>query len=887
MKRLLILIAVFLVVPAFSLAQESKMKRIAIFPLKIVSKGAADTFSNDLAAVLGAELAREGDVEATSAGVFLPAVRDKNVDPARIARIVERMQAYAAIWGTVTKLDDGYALELSVMEADPRKKPTLFTATGKNMEEVVTRMKDLSTEIGSSVLKRPKIGHIKIEGNRRIQQDAILKKIDMKTGSPFRKSALSDEIREIYSMGYFDDVQIRAEEASDGVVDLYIALKERPSISSVEIQGNKLFSKDEILDALKTKSFSVVSLDKIRSDIDKIKKMYEKAGYYQAKVDYETKELSRNEATLIFKIDEGVKSYLTDLAFEGRDKLPEKDIQGIMTVKPKSWTWFLDETGTFSKEKLEENRLRIMQFYHDHGFIAVQVGEPVVDFKNGSVKVTYPIREGNRFQVRKVDVSGDLIIPKEKLEGVLETKPKTWFKRSSVAEDIKVLTKIYNNMGYAFADVEPAQDINEKYNFIDLTYKIHKGERVTIEKVDVAGNERTRDKVIRRSLTISEGDLYNASKFDQTKNALEGMDFFEGVKIKTAPGSRPDLVNVTVEVMEKKTGSLSAGFGFSSQEGAMGNIDLKERNLLGLGIVANAKANVSARRMTYEGTVTYPWIFDFPLSTSLRVYKSSMKESFYWRDVDGFSTHVNYPVYGFWSLQTGISRESNKLRGQEQLFARSMSGYYSKWNVAARKYQNFSENSVTASLTRDTRDNGMIPTAGSKIVIGSRFSGFGADVAYSNYYSDLNYYYRVYWKAILKVHTNAAMLAEASGEPIPMDRRLLLGGIQTIRGWQHSTIGPLDVFGQSIGGDRAAFTNVECLFPIAESYKLFGVTFLDAGNSWNAIDGPFPKDIKAGAGIGIRWVSPMGPLRIEYGWKLTPRKGEELGAFAFSMGQLF
>ena len=887
MKRLVLLAVMILVMPALGRAQEPKPKRIVVFPFKIVAKGSPDTYSVDLAAVLGSELAREGDVEAASAAPFRAAVEEKKVDHARIARIAERMQAYAAIWGTVTKLDDGYGLELSVMEPDPRKKPSVFSATGKDMEELVKRMKDLSSEIGSAVLKRPKIGEIKIEGNRRIQKDAILKKIEMKTGSPFRKSALSDEIREIYSMGWFDDVQIRAEETPEGVVDLHIVLKERPSISSIETQGNKVFSKDEILDALKTKSLEVVSLEKLRNDIDKIKKMYEKSGYYQAKVDYEIKELSRNEATLIFKIDEGVKSYLTELVFEGRDKLPAGDIQRILTVKPKSWTWFLDESGTFSKEKLEENRLRMMQFYHDHGFIGVQVGAPVVDFKDGAVKVTYPIREGNRFQVRKVSVAGDLVLPKEKLIQVLETKEKTWFKRSSVAEDIKTITKIYNNLGYAFADVEPVQEVNDKYNFIDLTYKIHKGERVTIGKVDVAGNERTRDKVIRRSLVISEGDLYNADRFEATKNALEGMDFFEAVKIKTAPGSRPDLVNVTVEVMEKKTGSLSAGFGFSSQEGAMGNIDLKERNLLGLGIVANAKGNLSARRNTYEGMVTYPWIFDLPLSTSFRVYRSSMKESFYFRNVDGFSAHLNFPIYGFWSMQTGIARESNKLTGHEQLFARSLAGYYSKWNVAARKYQNFSENSVTAAFTRDTRDSGMIPTAGSKIVVGSRFSGFGGDVAFSNYYSDLAYYYRVYWKAILKVRTNAAMLAEAANEPIPMDRRLLLGGVQTIRGYQHATIGPKDIFGHVIGGDRAAFTNVECLFPVAENYKLFGVGFVDFGNSWNASDSPFPKDIKAGAGIGVRWVSPMGPLRIEYGWKLTPRPGEELGAFAFSMGQLF
>ena len=268
-----------------------------------------------------------------------------------------------------------------------------------------------------------------------------------------------------------------------------------------------------------------------------------------------------------------------------------------MNVKEKSWFWFVDDSGTFTREKLEENRMRLMLYYMDNGFINVQVGEPEVDIQDGRTKVTYPIREGERFQVRKVDVAGDLVIPKEKLLAALELQPKTWFKRSLVGEDIKAITRLYNNLGFAYVDVEPRQVANEKYDFVDMTYKITKGDRVSIQRVAVAGNERTRDKVIRRSLDIGEGDLYNSDRFESTKSKLEALDF-EAVKLRTSPGSRADLMNVTVEVQEKKTGSLSAGLGYSSQEGAMGNINLKERNLLGLGVIANAKSNMSGKKET-------------------------------------------------------------------------------------------------------------------------------------------------------------------------------------------------------------------------------------------------------------------------------------------------
>jgi outer membrane protein insertion porin family len=889
MKRLPAILTILIGISIFSssYAQEAAPRKFMIFPFKVLSKDSAPSFSSDFAAILGSELARDGDLEVVSGKPFVSAVQDNRVDTERLARIGQRAGSNGVVWGSISKLDDGYSIEISVMKLEPRSKPKLFSATGKDMEELLQRVKDMVAEIGSSVLNRPKIGSIKIEGNKRIQKDAILNKLEMKAGTPFRRSAISGEIREIYSMGYFDDVQISAEDIGNGDVDLRIVLKERPSIKNIEVQGNKVFSKDEMLDALTTKSFSVASLEKIRNDIDKIRQMYEKSGYYQPKIDYEIKELSQNEATLIFKIDEGRKSYLTEIILDGRKNIPEKELKNILNVKQKSWFWFVDESGTFTRDKLEENRMRLMAYYMDNGFINVQVGAPEVEIDGGSVKVRYSIREGERYQVRNIDVEGDLLVPKKKLISNLQTKPKSWFKRSLIAEDIKGLTKLYNNMGFAYADVEPRQKINDEHNFLDLTYKINKGERVTIEKVDVVGNDRTRDKVIRRALTISDGDLYSADGFEATKNNLENMDYFEAVRLKTSPGSKPDLMNLTVEVMEKKTGSLAAGLGYSSQDGAMGNINLKERNLFGLGIVANAKVNLSGRRNDYEGSLSYPWMFDYPLSGTVRGYKAQQKETYYLRDSDGFSAHLGYPIYGLWTMSTGFSRDSSKLTGFEQMFARSIVDYYRRYGAEAQKYQNISENSISLNFGRDTRNNSVIPTGGSKLSFGSRLSGFGGDVAFSSYYSEALYYYPLFWRAVLKFRASGSLLQEVGLDPIPFDRRIVLGGIQSIRGYRQGDIGPRDRYGNIIGGDRSLFTNVECLFPILDQLKLNGVTFIDAGNSWNVSDGPFLREVKGGVGVGLRWISPMGPIRIEYGWKIRPEKGEEPGAIAFAMGQLF
>lgn len=890
MRRLLGIIIVLALLPAISWGDDTP-KRVLIIPLTQEWRSTDQSFSRELTQALANELMKEGDVQPIFGETFTSVVERRKVDTARIARIAQRNHADLVIWGKISKLESGYALEISVLPKDSRKPPKVFSTTGKDIEELLSRMRDLAANIGTTALGRPVIGAIRIEGNRRIRPPAILDKMEMKPGTSFLRSALGGEIRKIYSMGYFDDVQIDAEETPEGKIDLHVILKERPAVKNLEVKGASVFSKDQILDAITSKSYHVVNPDKIRHDIDKLKRKYEAKGYYETKIDYETKDVSPSEANLVFKIDEGNKSYLTEITLDGAEKLEpadiKKDLENTVGLKEKGWFWFVDESGIFTREKLDQARIRVMQYYLDHGFINVQVGFPQLDIHEGRVKVTFPIQEGARYQVRKIDVEGDLRVPREQLIEKLETKTKTYFSRATMASDIKALTKMYNNLGYAYVDVEPKTKVNDKYKFVDIKFKINEGQKVSLERVDIVGNDRTRGKVIRRALDVVEGDLYNANKFDSTKKNLEAMDFFEAVRLKTSPGSREDLMNVTVEVMEKKTGALTAGLGYSSQDGAMGNVDLKERNLLGLGIMANAKASISARRNSYEGSLTHPWLFDYPLTGSLRAYRSQQRESNYLRDGEGFSVHLGYPLYGFWQMSTGFSRDSTKLTAFRQGFGRSVMDYYRRFGTNPLKFTNFAQNTVTVSFARDTRIGAMIPTGGSKITFGTRQAGLGGDVAYSSYFSEAVYYRPLVWKAILKVRASGSLLQEAGKNPIPFDQRIVLGGIQSIRGYRAGEIGPMDKSGYVMGGDRSLYGNVECLFPLIEQLRLNGVAFVDAGNAWNVSDGPLFDEIKSGVGVGIRWMSPMGPIRLEYGWKINPRKGEERGAFAFGMGQLF
>jgi outer membrane protein insertion porin family len=303
--------------------------------------------------------------------------------------------------------------------------------------------------------------------------------------------------------------------------------------------------------------------------------------------------------------------------------------------------------------------------------------------------------------------------------------------------------------------------------------------------------------------------------------------------------------------------------------------------------VANAKANLSGRRNSYEGSIAYPWMFDIPLTGSVRGYKAISKEDRYVRDGEGFSLSLSYPLWWGWSISTGFSRDSSKFGGFDQGFAKSIMDYYRRFGTNPTRFMNQAENAVSLTFGLDTRNNSVIPTAGSKIAFGGRFAGLGGDVAYNRYFTEAMYYQAFFWRTVGKLRLNASALQEAANSPIPFDRRVMLGGISSIRGYNYGEIGPKDQFGNIIGGDRAVFANAEYLFPILEQLKLNGVAFVDLGNAWNSFESPLMSTVKAGAGVGIRWVSPMGPIRIEYGWKITREKGQEPGAFAFAMGQLF
>lgn len=889
MKKILTSMIIALILCPWAVSQErGNEKDILVLPFREINKQGQVAPSETLSRIVYNLISSMDNVEVSDGQRLAAAVAGENVNIRRLARILRRENKDALIWGDVKILKENeYSISINVLEKDNLRKPRTYTGVAKSMEELVNVLDSLVDNIALDVLGMPTIEKIVINGNERVQDEAIMNRLTLRPGAILKPEEVSSAIKEIFAIGFFENVEVKTEKDSKGKVDLVFEVTELPSIKEIEIKGNSVFTEDEILDALITRSLSVAKTERIQQDISKMKSMYEKKGYYTPKIEWELKELSGNEAKLVFNIDEGKHRFLTDIKFPGREKLPESELLKILTIKEKSWFWWIDSSGKFTQSDLEENRNRIIGYYSQKGYIKAQVGEPELKIEDDGVIVSYPVNEGNRYQIRKVDVEGDLVISREKILENLESKPKTWFKGADVGKDTENITKLYKNLGYAYVDVEPVIDVNDEYKFVDMTFKINKNQRVRIEQVQIRGNNRTRDKIIRRNVALAAGDLFDDSALEVSKGRLESLDFFEAVKIKTAPGSKPDLMNVAVEVMEKKTGSIAAGLGFSNKGGAMGNIDVKEKNVLGMGIMLNANGKLSSNSNTYEGSITYPWLFDRPLNATLSAYNNNTTETNYTKVGTGISLNLGFPVYGAWRMHTGLSRDASRKVGMEDSYSEAIAKYYRSRGDDPDRFYSTAEHAVSMSLVRDTRLGAMIPRGGAKIVFGSRLAGLGGDVSYARYYSDASYYYPLFWKAILKAKANFTGVSEVGNMPVPVDRRILLGGISTVRGYKYGELAPKGEYGSVLGGDRGVFANLECLFPVFESQKLYGVVFVDAGNAWNSTESPFIEELKAGGGLGVRWVSPMGPIRVEYGWKLTPEKGDTSGEFAFTMGQLF
>lgn len=736
-----------------------------------------------------------------------------------------------------------------------------------------------------------KLVEIRIQGNHRIESAAILNVIKVHAGDLLYNDKTDADIRAIYKLGHFQDVQALKEESDKGVVLVY-SVQEKAIVRDITFEGNKELTTDKLKEALEFRVNSVFSTKDLAKSVAKVKKMYADEGYYLAEVQTEVKNKSQSELTVKLTVIEGAKILITTITFDGNKAFEASKLRGIMETKQRWYLSWLTGAGTYKDEVLKNDALLLSDFYLNNGYVNIKVGEPVVKLNESktALAVTVGITEGDQYRIGAIGFKGELLDPAADLRKKLKSEPGEVFSRALLRTDIGTLTDVYGDKGYAFATINPQTKLDSEKKTIDVTFDAEKGELVYIERINVAGNPKTRDKVIRREMRVTETGLYSSTGLKRSKQNLMNLGFFEEANVATAKGSASNKLNVNVDVKEKPTGTFSIGGGYSSLDGFIGQGSIQQANFLGLGLKANLSASIGGSSQTYALGLTDPYFLDTKWTLGGDIYRSERDYTDYYRRLVGGDIKGGYPINDNLSTFVMYKYEIKDLYDPsteyKTLHDADTYGTYPLGTTTT--------SSLYSSITHNSTDYRLDPSTGMINTFSVEYAGLGGDNKYARFITDNTYFYQIYKRLIASTKLTLGYIREA-GEPIPIDEKFYLGGIYSLRGYRSRTVSPTfpsnPVLGQEIvylGANKEVIGNVEVTFPLLAEVGLKGVLFFDYGNSFNDKSKVFDTMLMS-YGWGIRWASPIGPLRLEYGIPINPRDvvDSTSGRLEFSIGTMF
>jgi len=723
------------------------------------------------------------------------------------------------------------------------------------------------------------IGAVTIEGNRLVEESTIRSVLSTEAGGAVSLEQIDRDIRAIYKLGRFEDVAA-AIETRDGANILVFRLTERPLVRTIRFDGNDELDKTKLRELVSLKTPGIYDPREVTRSVEAIRKAYAEEGFYGAEVDSQVKVNDRSEATVTFKIEEGNKVLIDEIRFEGNTLFSDRELKKVMGTKERWFLSWITGRGAYQEDVLANDLEIIADQYYNEGYVQIKVRQPriVLNEDKSSMDIVIEIEEGQQFRVGEVDVAGDLIEPREKLLGLIKLEPGDVFSRKRLREDVFAVHDLYADRGYAYVNVSPLTRLDLETRKVNLKFEIEKGIQVSIDKIRITGNTKTRDKVIRREMKLVEGDLYSSTRLKESRRRVNNLGFFEEVDVTSAKGSDEEQMNIDVGVKEKPTGTFSVGFGYSSVDGFIGQGSVSQDNFLGRALKLNLAGSFGGRSTTYQFGLTNPYFLDRNLALGFDLYNTEREYVDFSKKATGGDLKLGFPLAD--NLRTFfIYRYEEK-----EIFDIDEDNV----STVIRDQQGLSTlSSLSASLTRNTTDYRLDPSMGSVSELSIEYAGLGGTENFAKYIADHRHFFPWKWGTVFSIHGQVGYIQQVGGEEIPLDERFFLGGLSTIRGFESREVGPRDPeTGDFIGGEKEAFFNLEYTFPISRDLGLKGVLFFDTGNAWGENE-EFFSDMRYSAGGGIRWFSPMGPLRLEWGYNLDPEEDEDPSLFEFSIGKFF
>ncbi|HDO30563.1 MAG TPA: outer membrane protein assembly factor BamA, partial [Desulfobacteraceae bacterium] len=526
---------------------------------------------------------------------------------------------------------------------------------------------------------------------------------------------------------------------------------------------------------------------------------------------------------------------------------------------------------------LNHDTERLGAFYHNHGFIEAKIGDPIVKQQGGRIHITFPIHEGPRYRVGTVEIKGDLIESKDKLMSLLKIRHEKFLNRKILRDDILRLTDLYAEHGYAFAEVRPHINSAPTSKRVDIVLTVTKGALVHFNRIEIEGNTRTRDNVIRRELVVKEGGIFDSKAIRKSTANLQRLDFFEDVSVTPKPTVNPDQMNVLVKVKEKSTGQFSVGAGYSSSDSLMFMSQISENNLMGTGNRLSLAANLSSISTRFNLSYTDPRVFDSEVLAGIDLYNWRRVYDDYTKDSRGGALRFGQPFFEKWRLFYSYSYATTTL---------SDIADNASWIIKQSEDIKVTS-AIQIGLARDTRNRYYGASTGSKNTLSIKYAGgpFGGDAQFTKVEATSSWYFPLPLDCVFHIKGAAGQAFANESNKLPVYEHFYLGGLGSIRGFKSAHISPKDpVTGERIGGDKMWYGNIEVIFPLVKNAGLRGVVFTDFGNVYAVGHRWDFASVKKSVGIGFRWLSPMGPLRLAWGYNLDPTSDEDSSVWDFSIG---
>ena len=736
----------------------------------------------------------------------------------------------------------------------------------------------------ASAQTEPVIRRIVVEGNERIETSTVESYLALRVGEPADAERVDQSIKSLFATGLFDDVSIEPQGET-----LVVRVVENPIINRIAFEGNRRLDTSVLEAEIQLRPRVVYTRARVQNAVNRILELYRRNGRFAAKVEPKIIELDQNRVDLVFEINEGPTTGVGGISFIGNEQFSDSTLRGVIQTRESAWYRFLTSDDTYDPDRVAFDEELLRRFYNARGFADFQVVSVVAELTPDGREffITFTLDEGPKFEFGEIRVETSLTdLETEQLIRLAESVKGDTFNAELIEATVQALTDEIGRLGYAFVEIQPLLTKNPETLTVDVTYQIDEGQKVYVERIEISGNLRTLDYVIRREFRLAEGDAFNTALLRRSQQRLRNLGFFESVDMTTETGSAPDRVVIKTRVTERSTGELSFGAGFSTQDGVLGDIRLTERNLLGRGQDLRANLTVSQRRQQIDLSFTEPFFLERDLAAGVDIFRSRtdfQSESSYDETSTGGTLRLGYPL-----------TENLRHAVRYTLRADEIQDVDDDASVFIKEAEGETTTSLVGqTFSYDRRNERFLPSEGYYLRFDQDVAGLGFDNRFLRHELRAEYYYPIIPDVVFNLSGSAGHIVGIFGEDVGLVDRFFIGG-NSLRGFKFGGIGPRDSeTDDRLGGNLYYVGSAEVRFPLGlpDELRIFGRGFVDAGSLREIdVNGPTLDEsngLRVGAGVGLSWLSPLGPLSISFAQALVKESRDETELFLLSFGTRF